>query len=34
MSSDLFCYSCSYSTRTRYDFSRHLLSIKHLENED
>ena len=33
MSSDLFCYSCSYSTRTRYDFSRHLLSIKHLENE-
>ena len=33
MSSDFFCDSCSYSTRNKYDFSRHLMSNKHLENE-
>lgn len=33
MPSNFFCESCSYSTRNRYDFSRHLLTNKHLENE-
>lgn len=31
MSSILFCERCSYSTKNKYDFSRHLLSNKHLE---
>ena len=33
MSSDFFCDLCLYSTDSKFNFARHLLSIKHLENE-